>query len=104
MVEGGGMKNKVLEAFACRLPVVSTPIGVDAIGAESGKHCLVANSPEEFAEAVIRLLDDPKLASNITVNAREFVEKNYRWDIVGAQLQEIVRTAMDTPSLSRSPA
>jgi glycosyltransferase involved in cell wall biosynthesis len=104
MVEGGGMKNKVLEAFACRLPVVSTPIGVDAVGAESGTHCLVANSPYEFSEAVIRLLDDPVLASNITANARKFVEKYHRWDVVGAQLHEIAQIALDRPLLSRSPA
>ena len=46
MIEGSGLKNKVLEALAIYLPVVSTHMGVEAINGKEGRHFLVADDPE----------------------------------------------------------
>jgi glycosyltransferase involved in cell wall biosynthesis len=91
MVEGSGLKNKVLEAFACRLPVVSTTMGIEAVGAEAGTHHLVADNPEAFAAAVLRCLDDAELAASLTAAARRFVEQHFEWDAIGARLDGLVR-------------
>ena len=91
MVEGSGLKNKVLEAFACRLPVVSTTMGIEAVGAEAGKHHLVADDPESFATAVLRCLDDADLTASLTAAARQFVEQHFEWDAIGARLDGLVR-------------
>lgn len=91
MVEGSGLKNKVLEAFACRLPVVSTTMGIEAVGAEAGKHHLVADDPESFAAAVLRCLDDADLTASMTAAARQFVEQHFEWDAIGARLDGLVR-------------
>lgn len=91
MVEGSGLKNKVLEAFACRLPVVSTTMGIEAVGADAGTHHLVADDPESFAAAVLRCLDDADLAASMTAAARQFVEQHFEWDAIGARLDERVR-------------
>ena len=86
MVEGSGLKNKVLEAFACRVPVVSTPLGIEAIDAMPGRHYVKADSPGDFAEAVTSLLADPAYASEIAEAARLLVESKYRWSAIGDQL------------------
>jgi len=91
MVEGSGLKNKVLEAFACYLPVVSTTMGIEAVGIQSDEHCLVADDPAVFAGAVIRCLDDEELVASMSAAARQFVEDHFEWCAIGKQLDDIIR-------------
>jgi len=90
MVEGSGLKNKVLEAFACRLPVVSTAMGVEAVGANANEHFLVADDPTSFANAVLRVLEDENLARTMTASARQFVEDHFEWSAIGARLDQLI--------------
>ena len=53
---GRGLQNKVLEALAAGLPVVVTPSVLDGVPAEAHPGCVAADSPEDFAAAVIDLL------------------------------------------------
>ena len=76
---GSGMRVKILEAFARGKPVVSTTIGVEGIEAEAGRHLLVADDPADFAEAVIRLIEDTTLARRVSGAARALVEARYDW-------------------------
>ena len=46
---GGGMRVRILEAFARGMPVVTTTVGLEGIEAEPGVDVLVADSPEAFA-------------------------------------------------------
>lgn len=91
MVEGSGLKNKVLEAFACRLPVVSTTMGIEAIGTRPGEHNLVADDPHAFASAVMRCLEDEDMAARMTTAARQLVEDHYEWSAIGEQFDQIVQ-------------
>jgi len=91
MVEGGGLKNKVLEAFACRLPVVSTTMGIEAVGAQPNEQYLVADDPAAFAAAVIRCLEDTELVTSMAGAARQFVEDHFEWNAIGEQLDDIVQ-------------
>ena len=50
---GGGMRVRILEAFARAIPVVTTTVGLEGIQAEPGKDVLVADSPYDFANAVL---------------------------------------------------
>ncbi|MCI0395214.1 MAG: glycosyltransferase, partial [Chloroflexi bacterium] len=56
---GGGMRVKILDAWCWGLPVVSTTIGAEGICYQDGRDLLIADSPEAFAQAVIRLLSEP---------------------------------------------
>jgi glycosyltransferase involved in cell wall biosynthesis len=76
---GGGTRLKMLEAMAYGRPVVSTALGAEGIDAESGRHLLIADSPEEFAHAVLRLLQQPEQAQSLIKNARRLVEEKYAW-------------------------
>lgn len=79
MVQGGGMKNKVLEAFACGIPVVSTTLGLDGIDAEPGVQCRTADDPAGFADATLGLLNDRQCADTQARAARALVEERYIW-------------------------
>lgn len=86
---GSGMRVKILEAFARGIPVVSTRVGVEGIDAVPGEHLLVADSPGEFAQAVIRLLKDPGEAARLSRAARQLVEARYDWRVALRGLDDI---------------
>jgi glycosyltransferase involved in cell wall biosynthesis len=74
---GGGTRLKVFEAMAMGCPVVSTTIGVEGLPLDPGRHYLLADTPEEFAAAVLRLLDDAALRRHVADEARSYVAKNF---------------------------
>jgi glycosyltransferase involved in cell wall biosynthesis len=92
MVEGSGLKNKVLEAFAVGVPVVSTSLGVDAFDVASGEQCLIADAPLAFADSVDALLDDGDLRDRVCSSARSLVEERYTWGRIGNRFSELVAT------------
>jgi glycosyltransferase involved in cell wall biosynthesis len=88
MVSGGGIKNKVLEAFALEKAVVSTPLGIESIaGAVNGLHYVEASTPEEMAESVLALLKDPARCKTLGSNARQLIMAQYTWRRVGEKLR-----------------
>src|SRR5581483_3269969 len=76
---GGGVRVKILEAFARGLPVVSTTIGAEGIAAVPGRDLLVADDPASFADAVVHVLTDRALAARLATSARAFVEARHDW-------------------------
>ena len=56
---GGGVRNKILEAWAMGVPVVSTTMGAEGISALDGQNCWLRDTPEEFAAQVTALLKKP---------------------------------------------
>ena len=86
---GSGMRVKILEAFARGIPVVSTTIGIEGIDALPDVHLLVADSPDQFARAVIRVLEEPQLARRLAEAARSFVGTHYDWRTALAGLDSV---------------
>ena len=85
---GGGTRFKILEAMAMARPVVSTSIGAEGIDARQGQDLLLADTPESFAQAVGRVLDDPRLGAELGRRGRALVEASYSWNAVGGRLEE----------------
>jgi len=75
-----GIQNKILEAMAMGKPVVTTHKALQGIGANPERDVFVADAPSEFAEHIIRILSNPRLASTVGSNGRRCVEKNYSWE------------------------
>ena len=86
---GSGTRLKVFEALAMRRPMVSTTVGVEGLRVEHGRHLLLADSPEEFARAIITLLEDPDQKHALATNGYELVTENFSWNTVSARLCEI---------------
>lgn len=76
---GGGTRLKVLEAMAAGLPLVSTHLGVEGIPLVHNEQALLADAPEEFAQAVLSLLRDGTRAAALGRAARAFVTAHYAW-------------------------
>jgi glycosyltransferase involved in cell wall biosynthesis len=74
---GSGTRLKILEAAGMGKPVVSTRIGTEGLDFSDGQEILIADSPEEFAQAVARLLTDPILRSEMGKAGRSRVLQNY---------------------------
>jgi len=86
---GSGMRVKILEAFARRVPVVSTTLGYEGIEASPDTHLLAGDEPEAFADAVVRLARDELLARRLTKGARRLVKAKYDWRSVGEALDTV---------------
>ncbi len=70
---GAGISVKLLNGMACGCACVSTSPGATGMDWEAGRHLLVADDATEFADAVVRLLDDQQLRDRVAVAGREFV-------------------------------
>jgi polysaccharide biosynthesis protein PslH len=86
---GGGMRVRILEAFARAAPVVTTTVGLEGIDACPGRDVLVADSPEDFAGSVIDLLQDKELQQKLSTNGRQLVEGKYDWQVVLGELDKV---------------
>lgn len=86
---GGGMRVRILEAFARGMPVVTTTVGLEGIEATPGEHVLVEDSPTEFARATVKLLEDDFLRSHLAKNGRLLAETHYDWQVVLSKMDAI---------------
>jgi glycosyltransferase involved in cell wall biosynthesis len=91
MVSGSGMQFKILEAMASYKPVIATTLGLGDIKALIGQDILVADNPSDFANVVIKILRDHKLADEIGENARKFVVRNHSWDAINSEFIRLVK-------------
>jgi glycosyltransferase involved in cell wall biosynthesis len=88
---GGGTRIKVFEAMAMGCPVVSTSIGVEGLPLEPGRHYLRADTADDFADAVVRLLRDPELRLALSREARRHVEERFSFRRAAEAFEEICR-------------
>jgi sugar transferase (PEP-CTERM/EpsH1 system associated) len=87
---GAGMQFKVIESMACSTPVVATPLAVSALtDVVYDQDVLVAQEPQDFADKVIRLLDDARQRQIVGESGRCYVEQHFSWDRLVAQLEEV---------------
>jgi glycosyltransferase involved in cell wall biosynthesis len=86
---GGGMRVRILEAFARGMPVVTTTVGLEGIEAEPGAEVVVADTPEAFAAATVQLLQDEAFQERLAVNGRRLAEARYDWQAVLHKMNRI---------------
>jgi polysaccharide biosynthesis protein PslH len=85
---GGGTRLKILEAMAMEVPVVSTRLGAEGVPYRDGEHLLLAETPEAFADAVLRLLADSALRQRLQTQAAAWARRNYDWSRLCSQAIE----------------
>ena len=86
---GGGMRVKILHALAQGLPVVSTHLGCEGIQVTHEQDILIADTPVDFAEAVLRILQEPGLAAYLADNGRRLAETVYDYRTANFLLDRI---------------
>jgi len=85
-----GTRFKILEAGAAGIPMVSTTLGAEGIPVRDGVEMLIADEPNDFSQAVIRILQNPNLASNLAVNCKKIIDKSYSVDALIKEANEIL--------------
>jgi len=85
---GAGVKTKVLQAFAKRLPVVATAAGMRGVPAVDGVHALLAESDDELAAAAVRILRDPDLGRSLASRASTLLRERFTDDVYRAALEK----------------
>lgn len=85
-----GTQNKILEAMAMGVPVITSSAGAGGVDAERGEHLLVADSPEQIASAAAKLMEDPAARMRLAHAARERVLSNHSWRASMQRLDDIL--------------
>lgn len=89
LLSGGGMRVKILDAWAWGLPVVATPIGAEGIEVHPGQDLLLAADPSAFADHVVALLGDPARRAALGAAGRRAVEARYDRRVMDAALDRV---------------
>jgi polysaccharide biosynthesis protein PslH len=87
---GSGTRLKILECMAAGKPVVSTSKGAEGLNVSHGNNIMLAETSEEFASVVIKLLYDGQLAELIGGCGREFVVERYAWKTLMASFHNVL--------------
>jgi glycosyltransferase involved in cell wall biosynthesis len=85
-----GTRFKILEAGACKIPLVSTTLGAEGIPVIDGEHILLADEPEDFAKAIVSLLNDKKLAKRLAENCYNLVHRQFSIDFLSNEAKQIL--------------
>jgi len=93
--DGGGTRLKILDALAQQIPLVATTMAVEGVGVVSGRHALLADTADEFADCVATIFSDPARGVEIASAGRRLVEQNFGWPSIGSRLVAAYRTAID---------
>jgi len=100
-----GIQNKVLEAMAAGVPVVTTPSVAEALGVRDREHLLTARDAGTLAAAVVESLRDREAARAMAQRAREHVRTHFNWETIVRRLEHVaVRTRAIPPVTSPDPA
>jgi glycosyltransferase involved in cell wall biosynthesis len=91
---GGGTRLKIYEAMAMELPMVSTTIGAEGLPILDGEEILLRDTPQEFAEAVVKLMQDKNLAKKIGERAAQTVRQKFGWRKVTDDFAELCEKAV----------
>ena len=103
LLSGGGTRLKILEAMSLGTPVVSTSKGAEGLNASVGEHLFVGNSPEVFADEVVKILKDGTIHDRIAKSAYQFVKEKYNWETTLPRFLQLLDIAAGYSRNSGSP-
>ena len=91
---GGGTRLKIYEAMAAGRAVVSTSVGAEGLDVRAGQDLILADSPAEFSEAVVRLLRNGEERRRMGKLAVATASK-YAWPGIGEKFGEVLRQVVE---------
>jgi len=91
---GSGMKNKVLEAMAMELPVITTPVGAEAFSREVKSVLLIESTRRGMLNHIRRLSNSPKFRKEIGQNGRDAVKTQYSWRSTAQKFEKVYNKAV----------
>jgi GT2 family glycosyltransferase/SAM-dependent methyltransferase/glycosyltransferase involved in cell wall biosynthesis len=101
---GTGIITKNMHALAHGLPVVTTTVGAEGMQLQHSAHAMIANAPEEFAAAILRLYRERELWDKIAKNGKQYVGEKFCLANLQSQIRKIVTRACKIKPRSADPA
>ncbi|SFN82681.1 Glycosyltransferase involved in cell wall bisynthesis [Nitrosospira briensis] len=95
---GAGMKGKVGHSISHGLPVVTTRIGAEGMNLQNEEHLLIADDPQDFADAVVRLYRDEILWQRLSAGAIAHLEANYSYAAAQKRIADIFARTQNQPA------
>ncbi len=89
LLAGGGTRLKILESLAMARPVVSTRLGADGFPVSDGEQLALADTPADFIQRCVALLQQPQEAAAMGERGRTFVVDHYSWDKIVPEMNRL---------------
>jgi sugar transferase (PEP-CTERM/EpsH1 system associated) len=86
---GGGTRLKIYEAMAMEKAVVSTTIGAEGLPVKNGEELILADTNEDFANAIVKVLREPDFANRLGKHAASTVREKFGWRKVAEEFAAI---------------
>lgn len=86
-----GLQNKLLEAMAMQLPCITSSLANNALGAKPGEQILVCDTPTDYANSIIDLLQHPEKSATIALNGYKYALNNFNWKTTTLSLSNLFR-------------
>jgi glycosyltransferase involved in cell wall biosynthesis len=90
LLHGSGTRFKILEAFACETPVVSTTLGAQGLDLTPGENILLADSGPDLAQAIVGLLTDKPKRARLARNGLNVLKKQYSFEKNSQRIRQLV--------------
>ncbi|MDR0706181.1 MAG: glycosyltransferase family 4 protein [Planctomycetaceae bacterium] len=91
----GGSRLKILEAFAAKVPVLSTTVGAEGLNIKNETNIVLADTPVTFANRCVELLDDSEKRAKLVQAGRQLVEEQYDWSRISPLVENAWKKTID---------
>jgi glycosyltransferase involved in cell wall biosynthesis len=96
LLSGSGIRIKILEGMALKKTIITTPIGAEGLNVENGLNIFIANTPQEFVNAIESCVSCPDRYKHIGENAREYIQLHHDEKNLTKQTIELYQKIMTT--------
>ncbi len=97
LLHGAGTKRKLLQSLMAGTAAVSTHVGIEGLGLEHERHVLIADSPQDFALAIERVVEDQALWERLAWHGRDHVARQHDRELVSRRFTAVVDAVMAAP-------
>lgn len=98
LLSGSGMRVKIIEGLALKKCIVSTTLGAEGIAVTDNENILLADSPQDFADALIKCIADKVLCERLGENGRKLIEQKYEASVMAKEMMDFYGKLMDHSS------
>ncbi len=84
-----GIRNKLLEAMAAGMPIITTRLGAEGLDVFHEREVLFAETADEFTAQLARLMQSVELRQELGKHARKYVEERHKYSVLGEKLERL---------------
>jgi glycosyltransferase involved in cell wall biosynthesis len=95
---GGGLKGKIAEAMSYGLPVVTNSVCLEGFSLSPGENVLIGDDPEQFARAVVEVLQDVNLYQTMRKGGWDYVRTHFSEEVIARKLNDVISRSQQYPA------